>query len=98
MLQSVDIGLVILRIAERQVVLHAGKILVPATAVGEIDRALTIAVGFDLFGQRTAQNAMIGLVILTQGCGVDCGELREPDLRLCHTLIFGFETGIADPP
>ena len=95
--QPVDIGPVILRVAERQVVLHAGEILVPAAAVGEVDRPLAIAVRLDLLGERPAQDAVVGLVILGQRGGVDRVQPFQPCLRLFDALVFGLEAGIGDP-
>ena len=95
--QPVDIGPVILRVAERQVVLHAGEILVPAAAVGEVDRALAIAVRLDLLGERPAEDAIVGLVIVAQRLGVDRIQPFQPSHGLFHALVFGLQAGIADP-
>ena len=96
--QPVDIGPVILRVAEWQVVLHAGEILVPAAAVGEVNRALAIAVRLDLLSERPAEDAIVGLVILAQRPGVDRIQPFQPGPGLFHALVFRLQAGIADPP
>ena len=97
LLQPVDIGPVILRVAERQIVLLAGETLVPAAAVGEVDRALAIAVRLHFLRQRAVQDTIIGLVILAQWGGVDRIQPFEPGPGLCHALVFCFQARIADP-
>ena len=76
--QPVDIGPVILCVPERQIVLHTGEILVPATAIGEIDRALAIAVRLNLLSQRPSQDAIVGFVVFAQRLGVDHLQLCQP--------------------